>query len=367
MLRLRFPFVLGILVLLGPALLPAGAGSDTPPEGPPWTTHLIEAQTRALAEGKPIFCYFTKTYCPHCVKVEAELLSNPALQPVYDRVVWLYDYQDFTKDARDREAERIAIRFGVTSWPQLFLVDPESLTILCHTGRQVEGFLDAVARTKVGASVTTDAAGRLRAAEARAVRLEEKPTRKVARVGIDDDDIVVRTRALGFLAEKSPDDVVKRAAELLAVPNDPFRFRVCEVLRDAGDAKAAAALEALVREPEESLNPNVLRIRAVQALATCGGPSSLEIVAPHATSGAWFNGLTGQAIDAMVAIADRHPRTRPRVRELLKPGYPVPPEDRSGRDYKACVALARRLHAAIDDGSKFPDVYDAAARARLMK
>lgn len=53
-----------IVVLALVALLPgvAGAGSDTPPEGPPWMTDLLEAQTQALKSGTPVFCYFTKTY-----------------------------------------------------------------------------------------------------------------------------------------------------------------------------------------------------------------------------------------------------------------------------------------------------------------
>ena len=38
------------------------AGSDTPPEGPPWERNLLEAQTKALERGVPLFVYFTKTY-----------------------------------------------------------------------------------------------------------------------------------------------------------------------------------------------------------------------------------------------------------------------------------------------------------------
>lgn len=41
----------------------AAAGSETPPAGPPWVTgDFAGAQRRALKEGKPLFCYFTKTY-----------------------------------------------------------------------------------------------------------------------------------------------------------------------------------------------------------------------------------------------------------------------------------------------------------------
>ena len=37
-------------------------GSKTPPAGPPWLLNFTEARAKALAEGKPIFVYSTKTY-----------------------------------------------------------------------------------------------------------------------------------------------------------------------------------------------------------------------------------------------------------------------------------------------------------------
>ena len=48
-----------LLVLCAPA---ARAGSDTPPEGPPWVRDLAQAQALALKKDLPIFLYFTKTY-----------------------------------------------------------------------------------------------------------------------------------------------------------------------------------------------------------------------------------------------------------------------------------------------------------------
>ncbi len=50
------------LVLLLGAATTAFAGSETPPEGPPWQRDLLSAQKEALESGKPIFLYFTKTY-----------------------------------------------------------------------------------------------------------------------------------------------------------------------------------------------------------------------------------------------------------------------------------------------------------------
>ena len=108
-------------------------------------------------------------------------------------------------------------------------------------------------------------------------------------------------------------------AALLQVPNDPFRYSVCAALKDAADPKANQALEAIVEEPRDSLNPNVLRMRAVQALGVCGDAGSVEVIAPHAQSGAYFNGLTGVSIDALVAIAKRHRKARAAVDRRLPP------------------------------------------------
>ena len=50
--------------LLTTALLAGAAlaGSETPPAGPPWQRDFVAARRQALAEGKPLFLYFTKTY-----------------------------------------------------------------------------------------------------------------------------------------------------------------------------------------------------------------------------------------------------------------------------------------------------------------
>ena len=50
------------LLLLAAVSVPALAGSETPPEGPPWQRDLLAAQKQALEKGKPLFVYFTKTY-----------------------------------------------------------------------------------------------------------------------------------------------------------------------------------------------------------------------------------------------------------------------------------------------------------------
>lgn len=41
------------------AIAPPG---DTPPPGPPWLLSYREARLDALAHGRPVFVYFSKTY-----------------------------------------------------------------------------------------------------------------------------------------------------------------------------------------------------------------------------------------------------------------------------------------------------------------
>ena len=40
----------------------AFAGSETPPEGPPWKRDFGEALSEGLRDGKPVFVYLTKTH-----------------------------------------------------------------------------------------------------------------------------------------------------------------------------------------------------------------------------------------------------------------------------------------------------------------
>jgi hypothetical protein len=40
----------------------AFAGSETPPEGPPFKRDFAKAREEAIRDGKPLFVYLTKTY-----------------------------------------------------------------------------------------------------------------------------------------------------------------------------------------------------------------------------------------------------------------------------------------------------------------
>jgi HEAT repeat protein len=301
--------------------------------------------------------------------MEEQLLPLAELRPAYRKAVWLYVYRDFSKSPADLAAERVALRLGMTAYPQHFLVDPATLERLADTGRAVGSFLAAVDRARVGPAGSLDPAKRIREADARAASLEKSGSVEEARRALADGDPLVRIRAMEVLAAKDPGAVVPRAAELLAAPNDPLRFLACEALRKAARPEAAKALLEVVREPKESLNPNVLRIRAVEALGACGDASCVEGIRPHAASGEFRNGLTRIAVDALAAIAGRDPKAKAPVRDALAASYPEPAPDAGSR--AACLALAKAVHGALEKVTgrrvPFPADYDAAARERLAR
>ncbi len=303
--------------------------------------------------------------------MERGLLSDEALSSSYDDVVWMYLFQDFSGSEADRAAQRVAIRFGISSWPQHFLVDPKNLEVLGSTERTLESFRAAVAGAELGQNTVKPSPRELAEADRLAAQLELEPDVKLAREFLEHEDVVVRYRAIEILAEKSPQEIVSRADVLLAVEHDQTRYAVCAVLATIGDESAAPALEAIVRDPGYSRNPNVARIRAVQALARCGTGESLGAVAPHAASGVYFNGLTGVSIDTVLAIVQRHPESLDEARSILKGAFPVlPGSDKPERDLGACVRLAERVNAALceltGETIAFPDQYTDQSRMALI-
>ena len=186
---------------------------------------------------------------------------------------------------------------------------------------------------------------------------------------VDAADLVLRYRALQVLAEKAPKEVVNRAADLLAVPNDPIRYLACQVLGEAGHADAAPALAAIAQRPTDSLNPNVLRISAVRALGGCGDKASVAAIAPYASSGDTRNGLTGVSIDALVAIALRHRDARKEVVAVLSRSWPATKYEPAEK--RRVLGLVRRVHGALVKVTgkkvKAPSDWNDAALAAMKK
>jgi len=267
------------------------------------------------------------------------------LKPHYDTMIWLYLFRDFSGSEADLAAERTCIRLGFTSYPQHWLLDPASLARLKSTGRSLDSFRAAAKAVSVKAGESTAAVTAMIEAEKRAAKLRRSRSLSEAKAALDETDVVLRYRALQVLAEKAPKEVVSRAADLLAVPNDPIRYLACKVLGEAGRADAAPALAAIVMRPTDSLNPNVLRISAVKALGGCGDVESVSAIAPHASSGDTRNGLTGVSIDALTAIALRHRDARAEVVAVLAKSWPATKYDASEK--RRVLGLVRRVHGAL--------------------
>jgi hypothetical protein len=303
------------------------------------------------------------------VIVEEQLLPRTELEPSYQKLVWLYVFRDFSGSEEDLAAERTCIRLGFTSYPQHWLLDPESLKRLRSTGRSLASFQAAANGVSVKAGESVAAVDAMRAAEKRASKLRKSRSVKEARKAIDETDLVLKYRALEVLAEKAPKEVVARAKTLLAVPNDPFRFLAMKVLGDAGMAEAAPALAALVDRPTDSLNPNVLRITAIRALGACGDATAVGTIRPHAITGDSRNGLTGVSIDALAAIAKRVKDARPAAKKALNEAWPKPPKEPG--EARRVVGLAKRVHRALVAVTgrkvKFPAVYDAKGIVKLKE
>ncbi|MFY9341111.1 MAG: HEAT repeat domain-containing protein [Planctomycetota bacterium] len=303
--------------------------------------------------------------------MERGLLSDPQLAKHYDGVVWMYLFQDFSHSDADRAAERLAIRFGISSWPQHFLVDPFTLAKMADTGRSLDAFRAAVARAPVNGGTPSPSAPELAAADTLAASLEKGGDVKLAKQHLRHADRVVAFRALQIVVKKAPQDLVAESSWLLAVPNDQIRGQVCDVLAEHGDVEARDALHGIVRDPGQSENPNVLRMRAVKALGRCGDGSSLQVVQPFAVSGAWRNGLTSTAVQTVAAIGERVKKSKADAVAILAQAYPpVPAGENAASEQRMCEALAKNVHDALQKlaGRKvpFPGEYDDAARKKLM-
>jgi hypothetical protein len=376
-----FPFVLGSMMS---ALVLAGEPGR---EGPPWKRKLADAQKEAIDKELPLFVYFSSNICTPCKIVEERLLPDPALKEVYGKAVWLYVNRKRDNSEADHAAELIELRFGVILHPQLLLVDPEKLEFLSYAGYNPQQIVAAIGKAKVAPQDAKGAIERLQKAEKKLAALEkqEKQPNTLnnkkflahAKELLADEDIVVRIRAVQIVARQEPKAIVPLAPQLLEARNDVLRFEVCKVLAQLGDTNSAPALESLVKDPEGSLNPNVLRTHAVEALAKCGRAESAEVLGPIAADANVDNQLTFAAVDTLAAIGARLAKANDKVGlravvEALARGYPSARPARIDPSYtRRANELLGKVHGHLtklcDKKVPIPQTYDEAARAWLME
>jgi len=192
-----------------------------------------------------------------------------------------------------------------------------------------------------------------------------------------DEDIVVRIRAVQIMNRHEPKAIVPLAARLLEARNDVLRFEVFKVLAEHGDSRSAPVLESLVKDPDGSLNPYMLQIHAVEALARCGRPESVTVLAPLVADANVDNQLTFEAVNALGAIGERAFKAKDKeggrsVTEALVRAYP------SARPVRLDVAYQRRaielyhnvhnqLSKVTGKKLKMPPQYTETSRAKLIR
>lgn len=383
------------------------AGEKEPP-GPPWTRDFMKAQAEALNTGKPIFMYFTKTYCPNCVPVERDLLPNEKLKPVYGDVAWVYVYNDFEGGPADLASDRVRKRFSVTSWPQLLIADPVTLEVIGETGRSVESFLPAIQSAKSAVKLAPEAArkearAKLEKADTLATKLQGKPSKAELSEALKAQDIVVLSIAAEYAAKNDPAALVEDALKLLDNPSDQVRGAVCEAIarereasangKESGREREASAsgresarereaqaselrkkLESLAKDPKESRNPNVLRMNVVKALARVGNAASLAAIREFAEKGGVNNGLTGATVEAIGEIGKRDKEAKATATQILLASFPAAKDADwpNPKQYEQmATGIAKKVHKALTDLTAakvdFPGTYDEATRTKLIE
>lgn len=379
--------------------------------------------------------------------IEEQLLPSKELKPYYETVTWLYVCRTFKEaQAKDQEALRTHDRFGISSWPQMFLFDPADDRVLATPPRQLAGFratfdrvlsawqrpgaavlgkgraidaslkearsqladpdtaaasaarkrLESIASTKDSFEGWLEArellaGGRLPAVwqealddpdpRVRALALEALTAGGHARNANDDheekakdndlrqriealladpeQDVVVRIRALAWARRADREAVRKHARALLALPNDPLRYSVLEFLAEppgpeVGSDRGADLGPVLVDivkgagKEIPSRNPNILRMRAITALETCGDRAAIPALSKILENGSLNNVITRLVPGALAHIGKRLPRAdRREIGALLVDALPPAVTASASRDERLSTAMAAKVHEAV--------------------
>jgi hypothetical protein len=322
------------------------------------------------------------------------LLPSKKLEPYYKKVTWLFVSRNFKMDARDVVALRSHDRFGISSWPQMFVFDGRDDLVLQEMPRDLESFIVGLDRSiaaydkrKLRSQTSAaDLARQRELADRRTVTLESllaartkgtKPATKdldrAERDLLDDHaDIVVKLRALRLIAGLRPKTILEHAPAWLTIANDPWRYELLNAL--ARNAKPTPALtQELVRLFEQagktvpSRNPNVLRIRVAECLGRVGDSDALAALRPVALAASPRNGLTHIVIRSVAAIAARSEgEPRQQALEILSQSLPPsiavadsPPTKATQQATRRALAVLRTTLKALGllvDGAQLPAI-----------
>lgn len=198
----------------------------------------------------------------------------------------------------------------------------------------------------------------------------------------ENEDIVVRQRALWCLAATDPNQIMFSARELLSVPNDPFRYRVLSVIEKTPDPSLGPVLIEIFEGAGTtipSLNPNVLRINVVRCLRESGDASCIDALAEIATEPDPRNYLNGLIVEVIGEIGQRgDPTLKDRVLTVLMDSFPAAldttyedPQEQA-RMLRMHLTLAGKVVTSIGnvlgvEPPSLPQSWTAADRSELLR
>jgi protein disulfide-isomerase len=127
--------------LLFPLIALIAASTISLADGEGWTTDLEVAKTRAKAENKPIFLYFTGSdWCAECVRMEKEILTKPAFMDYAEEHLVLLEVdfpkkpETMGKQSAELKAQNKVLdkQFKIEGYPTVILADAD-LKVLAET------------------------------------------------------------------------------------------------------------------------------------------------------------------------------------------------------------------------------------------
>lgn len=267
------------------------------------------------------------------------MFPSPQLKSIYDRFVWVFQSNRFGKSPEDDAIGRMEMRFGVTSYPRTYIVDPRTLEVIGNFGRTEKQILAAAeqANLRPGASTVLPDLAEI---DALAEEVQLSDSAELAKRHLEHTDIVVSTCAVKVLARKDPAFLASKARELLLNESDIVRFAVLRVIPDHPDTGLRDTLAGFVANPKGSRNPNVLRCLSLEALGACGTDKDLALIQPYAEAANPYNMLTANAVKGLLRLGKRFPGIRNECRAVLKRSYPTQAASSWG---------GKRLTKAIDE------------------
>jgi thiol:disulfide interchange protein len=93
----------------------------------PWRTDLATAQQEARAQHKPVFAYFTASWCPPCQKMKSTTWADNAVNDAMSKYVPVKI--DIDADRADAE------RFGINSIPAYRVLSEDAQLLRSREGR----------------------------------------------------------------------------------------------------------------------------------------------------------------------------------------------------------------------------------------